>query len=208
MSLLLSLGLAGLALVALTRGLSISPYAAMGFSVLIFLGAMFFLGTRRGGAKALEKPKPKAKRAGPRNALVDELIAEATPRAERLKAAARSIGDQSLRQRFTKLGELAGAVLDALEENPEQLTPVRRFLVYYLPGAAEIAEGAAQLSRQPAPDVKRYQELLALAGRMEEAFAQFSHSFVETDLSRLDLEMKLMKDALDEDLGRKPHPEA
>ncbi len=159
---------------------------------------------RHTGSSTKPKPKPKPKRAGPRNALVDELITEATPRAERLAAAAKSIGDQSLRQRFTKLAELANAVLEALEENPEQLTPVRRFLVYYLPGAAEIAEGAAQLARQPAPDMKRYQELLALAARMEEAFAQFSHSFVETDLSKLDLEMKLMKDALDDDLGRKP----
>lgn len=206
MTLVLAFALAGLTLTGLFFGLRLSPLASVGYAIVVFFLFLFLSSSRRPVPK-LEGKGP-AKPAKARTPLMSELYAEAEPAVGRLRQAAKEIRDAALRQRYEHLATVAQAILDALDADPENLSRVRRFMIYYLPRAADLAEGAAVLSKQTNPDVKRFRDLVELTGRLDEAFTAFSDSMVDYDLERLDLEMKLMKDALDEDFAHRRRPDS
>jgi len=85
---------------------------------------------------------------------------------------------------------------------------VQRFLTYYLPAAADVAEGAVAIFAQARPDTGRIAEVKATAERLDAAFATYADNLVLADLSRLDLDLKLLGQALDEDHTRAAAPAA
>lgn len=198
MNFLIAAGVAAAAFYGLVRFVHLSAVAATGFAVLAFFGLLFTLSMRRPALSG--KPKPLVRKN--RSAVLDELFAEAEPAVERLDTASKDIRDGGMRQRYQHLTSSARAILRALDENPADAMRLRRFLLYYLPRAADLAEGAAAMSKQTNPDLARFRALADLTGRLDDAFSRFADSLVDDDLEKLDLEMKLMADALDEDFGR------
>jgi 5-bromo-4-chloroindolyl phosphate hydrolysis protein len=133
--------------------------------------------------------------------LAKELLDEADPLVQRMQAAAKAIRSDAVRQRVGHLAVSAKGILAAVETDPLKIEPARRFLTYYLPRSAEVAEGYHMLEQMKLPDAQRMQATSELLDRLDGAFAKYADGLLDVDMSRLDIELKLLKSSLDDDLG-------
>jgi 5-bromo-4-chloroindolyl phosphate hydrolysis protein len=160
-----------------------------------------------GGIGVLVAPRsafPKLDASGLRRskiAFVRELLTEAASLASRLDAAATTIRARNTADRVRHLASVARGIFAALEKDPLHVERVRRFLTYYLPRAAEIAEAYAALEQSALPDASRMTSTGELIDRLDVAFTRYAANLRDADLDRLDVELKLLKSSLDEDLG-------
>src|SRR5262245_40271746 len=81
-----------------------------------------------------------------------ELLTEAEPFADRMDKAAAAIRAPKVAERVRHLVKVARDIVAAVEADPLRVDRVRRFLTYYLPRAAEIAEAYGLLERSAVPD--------------------------------------------------------
>jgi len=130
-----------------------------------------------------------------------ELLTDAAPLAERMEQAADSIRTVSVAERVRHLVGLARGMFAAIEKDPLRIDRARRVLTYYLPRAAETAEAYAALERSLAPDAARIAATGELIDRLDVAFTRYAASLQDADLDKLDIELKLLKSSLDDDLG-------
>jgi 5-bromo-4-chloroindolyl phosphate hydrolysis protein len=130
-----------------------------------------------------------------------DLLTDAEPLAVRIEAAAKSIRTAVVADRARHLASVARGIFAAIEKDPLQVDRVRRFLTYYLPRAAEIAEAYGSLERNPAPDAARIVATGELIDRLDLAFTRYAASLQDANLANLDIELKLLRSSLDEDLG-------
>ncbi len=130
-----------------------------------------------------------------------ELMADAEPLAIRLDAAATSIRAREAADRVLHLASLTREIFAAIESDPLRIDRVRRFLTYYLPRAAEIAEAYALLERSSALNTTRLKATGELIDRLDVAFTHYAATLQDADLDNLDIELKLLKNSLDADLG-------
>ena len=141
-------------------------------------------------------------------AFARELLTEAEPSVKRLEAAAKAIRARKVVDRVRHLVSVARGILAAIEKDPLRIDRVRRFLTYYLPRAAEIAEAYSSLEASPLPDAMRMTSTGELIDRLDVAFTRYAASLRDGDLDKLDIELKLLKSSLDEDLGMATPPPA
>jgi 5-bromo-4-chloroindolyl phosphate hydrolysis protein len=134
-------------------------------------------------------------------AFARELLSDAAPLVGRLDAAAASIRERKVTECVRHLAVIARRIFAAIEKDPLRLDRVRRFLTYYLPRAAEIVEAYGELERSEMPDPQRLAATCELIDRLDVAFTRYATSLQDADLDKLDIEMKLLKSSLDEDLG-------
>jgi GNAT superfamily N-acetyltransferase len=153
----------------------------------------------------LLRPRSLAERvpAGTRGELVRRLIAEAEPPLAQLRAAAGAIRAPGIGVRFTHMAEAAEAVMQALAADPARIGQGQRLLTYLLPRAAQLAEGLRLVEAQAAPDPERQGRLAAMTARLETAFMRSRDSLAEPELRALDLELRLLEDALAETDAKK-----
>jgi len=130
-----------------------------------------------------------------------ELLTDAAPLAARLDAAAARIAERKVVECVRHLAVVARRIFAAIEKDPLRIDRVRRFLTYYLPRAAEIVEAYGELERAAVPDAQRLASTRELLDRLDVAFTRYASSLQDADLDKLDIELKLLKSALDEDLG-------
>lgn len=130
-----------------------------------------------------------------------ELLMEAEPLTGRMEEAAASIRTPKIAAHVRHLVKVARDIFAAIEKDPLRVDRVRRFLTYYLPRAAEITEAYDLLERSTVPDVARIADTSELIDRLDVAFTRYAASLQDADLDKLDIELKLLKSALDEDLG-------
>jgi 5-bromo-4-chloroindolyl phosphate hydrolysis protein len=130
-----------------------------------------------------------------------ELLAEAEPLAERMEDAASAIRTRAVADRIRHLVKVARDIFAAIERDPLRLDRVRRFLTYYLPRAAEIAEAYRALETSTVPDTARLAATGAMIDRLDGAFTRYAANLQDADLDKLDIELKLLKSSLDDDLG-------
>lgn len=133
--------------------------------------------------------------------LARELLAEAEPHAIRLDQAAGAMRERKVAECVRHLAVIARRILGAIEKDPLRLDRIRRFLTYYLPRAAEIATAYAELEQAAVADPQRLATTRELLERLDTAFTRYASSLQDADLDKLDIELKLLKNALDEDLG-------
>ncbi|OEO32859.1 5-bromo-4-chloroindolyl phosphate hydrolase [Devosia insulae DS-56] len=192
---------AGLVAAALVAGLSILggvPFLiAVIIGGLVFAGLVFLLTPRQLFDGVDEKTIGKGQLAYAR----DLLIEAAAPR-QQLELAAEAIDDPEVRLRARHLAEISADVVGKVEANPASATAVRRFLSYYLPRAAEIADGYRLLEQKRNPDTQRLTEINAVMIKLEDAFVHYADGLVDAELGTLDVDLKLIQASLKEDLGR------
>ena len=165
--------------------------------LLVFAGLVFLLAPRR----LFEGLDIKVIGRG-RLAFARELLEAAVPSAQRLEAAAEDITDKQTAARVRHLAEIAADVFRTVEAKPESANAVRRFLSYYLPRAAEVAEGFAAIEAKRAPDIKQLKDVRAVLVKLEDAFVHYADSLVDDALGTLDTDLRLIQASLKEDLGR------
>ena len=134
--------------------------------------------------------------------LAGELIEEAEPEIQRLAEAAQAIRSKAVADRVGHLGRVADGILRAVETDPLKVDRVRRFITYYLPRAGEMAESYRLLETRPTPDEQRLASTGAIIDRLAVAFTRYADHIVDADLDTLDIELKLLQSALDDDLDR------
>ena len=130
-----------------------------------------------------------------------ELLTEAEPLTDRMEATAAGIRSRAVAERTRHLVAVARDIFAAIERDPLRVDRVRRFLTYYLPRAAEITEAYALLEKSAAPDTARLAATGALIDRLDTAFSRYAANLGDADLDKLDIELKLLKSSLDEDIG-------
>jgi len=133
-----------------------------------------------------------------------ELLTEAGPLTARMEAAARGIRSRAVADRVRHLVKTARDIFAAIERDPLRIDRVRRFLTYYLPRAAEITEAYGSLEKSAVPDAARLASTGALIDRLDTAFTRYAANLADADLDKLDIELKLLKSSLDEDIGPVP----
>jgi 5-bromo-4-chloroindolyl phosphate hydrolysis protein len=102
------------------------------------------------------------------------------------------------------LARISREIFAGVEEDPLRIDRVRRFLTYYLPRAADLAEAYALLEKGSTRDATRIAATSDLIDRLDAAFTHYAANLQEADLGNLDIELKLLKSSLDEDLGPPP----
>ena len=134
----------------------------------------------------------------------NELLAEAEPLAERMEYTASAIRTRAVADRIRHLVQIARDIFAAIERDPLRLDRVRRFLTYYLPRAAEITEAYRALEKSAVPDTARLAATGDMIDRLDIAFTRYAANLQDADLDKLDIELKLLKSSLDEDIGPAP----
>ncbi|MBR1126472.1 5-bromo-4-chloroindolyl phosphate hydrolysis family protein [Bradyrhizobium lablabi] len=130
-----------------------------------------------------------------------ELLTDAEPLAVRLEVAVSSIATQKIAERVRHMARISREIFAGVEDDPLRVDRVRRFLTYYLPRAADLAEAYALLEKGSGRDVSRIATTGELIERLDAAFTHYAANLQEADLGNLDIELKLLKSSLDEDLG-------
>src|SRR5215470_5222683 len=187
---------AAVLLPALAIGLGMSFWIALAISALA-----------GGGIVALMAPKKlfaeldASGAARGRIEFARELLTEAEPLAVRMETAAAAIRTRAVAERVRHLVTIARDIFAAIERDPLRIDRIRRFLTYYLPRAAEIAEAYGSLEKSAVPDTARLAATGELINRLDTAFTRYASNLQDADLDRLDIELKLLKSSLDEDIG-------
>jgi hypothetical protein len=187
---------AALALPLGVFGLSLPFPAVILVAAVLYAGVALVLAPRR----VAERIKP-GQVGRVQAELVAGLIEEGEATVTRLREAARGLRSKDACTTTTHLADAAQGILDRLSGEPEKLPAVRRFLTYYLPRSAEIAEGLKIVEGQRRPDSKRQVEIEATLTRLDQAFTFYADSFAQAELDTLDVELKLIGRALADDLG-------
>ncbi len=130
-----------------------------------------------------------------------DLLTDAEPLAVRLEVAVSSIRTPKVTERVRHLARVSREIFAGIEEDPLRVDRVRRFLTYYLPRAAELVEAYSLLEKGSARDTTRLTATSELIDRLDVAFTHYATNLQEADLGNLDIELKLLKSSLDEDLG-------
>ena len=133
--------------------------------------------------------------------LVASLIEDGEAAVARLREAARRLRAPEAARLTGQLAEVARGILGRLASEPGKLPAVRRFLTYYLPRSAEIAEGLVTVERQRSPDATRQAAIETVLAKLAQAFTFYADSFAQAELDTLDVELKLLGRSLAEDLA-------
>ena len=137
-----------------------------------------------------------------RNQTGRSLIPDAQTSIDRMKKAQTRIQDASVRGQINDLVQAGSKVLAAVRADPSKAMAVRRLLTFYLPNAASIAEGWVALEGRATPSPERMAQTGATLRSLNEAFAKFSDDMVEPQMQTLDIDLKVVNDALKSDLEK------
>ena len=134
-------------------------------------------------------------------AFARDLLTDAEPLAVRLEVAVSSIGTPKVAERVRHMARMSRDIFAGIEDDPLRVDRVRRFLIYYLPRAADLAETYALLEKGGARDASQIVAAGELIERLDAAFTRYAGDLQHADLGNIDIELKLLRSALDEDLG-------
>jgi 5-bromo-4-chloroindolyl phosphate hydrolysis protein len=132
------------------------------------------------------------------------LLREAANAIERLRKARREIKDAPMRTEIANLLEVGDKVMREVREDPNRAMAVRRLLTFYLPNAASVADGWCTLEARATPSPERMTQTREVMGGLSQAFAKYADDVAEPELQTLDLDLKVLKDALKADLSNTP----
>jgi hypothetical protein len=93
-----------------------------------------------------------------------------------------------------KLHAHTKAILKIIGTNWHEVTPIVRFFTYYLPETTHLV--TARLSLSPQMNAERLNEIDATLARLVEAFAAFEAAARAPDLESIDLDIRLLDQAL------------
>jgi 5-bromo-4-chloroindolyl phosphate hydrolysis protein len=130
------------------------------------------------------------------------LIPDAAAALDRMKKAQAQIRDAAVRGQVGDLVRTGQKVLGDVRADPSRAMAVRRLLTFYLPNAASIAEGWVALENKAQPSPERMTQTGQTLRALNDAFAKFSDDLVEPQMQTLDVDLKVVNDALKSDLEK------
>ena len=135
-----------------------------------------------------------------RRGAAEDLIADGERALQRLREAPRTIRDQLMREEIRLLVMKADRVMREVRGQPDKVMAVRRMLNFYLPNAASVAEGWRALENKSEPSPDRVQQTRETMAQLNDAFTRFADELHEPQMQTLDLDLKVLNDALKHDL--------
>lgn len=140
-----------------------------------------------------------------RAAVVRAALDEAEDALDRMKAATLRIENRQVKGRLRNIDKAGREVVADLQKAPESLSSVQRLLTYYIPRAAELAVGYAEMERRGSSAQRRL-AISDLLVKLEDAFVHYRDQLAEETLRELDVDIRLVGQALQEDVGNAPPP--
>lgn len=204
---------AGLLAGGLAASAGVITVAAVGVGLLA--GGAVAIGLRAAAARAPAPPKPALAKpfAAPRleaeglsearAKLVQQLIDEATADLKRLTQAADALKDPETRLIAARLAAAGQRLVGAVAAAPEKLGLAQRAFTYHLPKSVYLAETLAALEAAGS-DAKRLAAARHVLARMENLFEKTALDLANVDAREMDVEIRLINQALDEDLAGDP----
>lgn len=125
-----------------------------------------------------------------------QVIAEAAPARTRLEAAA-SVAGGDLGTKLRNMLARVKAVEAGLEADPSRLSDVQRLFTYYLPATADLLSARGAIAGSG--DTKRLDEIDTMIGKLESAFTDFGERLQGHDARSLEIDMRLLDQALDQE---------
>jgi 5-bromo-4-chloroindolyl phosphate hydrolysis protein len=181
------------------------PLCVLVLGLPLWLGALVALGVFAGLHLALRSQGFGLKlddMSEAQNETARALIDEATLALTRMRVTAHLIKDVPMRELVTSLASTASGILDHIKDAPTRAMAVRRFLTFYLPNAAAVAQGWQTLEGNSNPSPQRMTQTREVMGALKDAFAKFENDADAPELSELDLNLKVIKDSLKADLEK------
>jgi hypothetical protein len=130
------------------------------------------------------------------------LISDGSDALDRLKRTVPAIQDTSMKKAVQGLCGTADKILANIKTDPVRVMAVRRFLTFYLPNAASIAEGWQTLERNASLSPERVAQTRDVMSALGDAFKKFASDADAPELQELDLNLKVVKDSLKADLEK------
>lgn len=128
--------------------------------------------------------------------LAREVITGAQADLARLRAATNALREPSARSHLEHLRTVAARVLGEVEQKPKRLSSVQRLLTYYLPAAVRLGEGYRVLEAANRPDQARLEATGAMIAQLDTVFARHADRLSAPEVDGLDVELKLLTDAI------------
>lgn len=122
-----------------------------------------------------------------------DLLQEAQKRAAKLE-------DAEAKQLIERLAHTGQRIIDAVAARPGLLPRAQRVLTYHAERAVYLAETLAALGASKAADPSRFVAAKHVLARMDNLFERTALELAAGDAKELDLELRLIDQALDEDL--------
>lgn len=149
------------------------------------------------------KPPPPLSEQGlsdSRRTLLRGVIDEATVEVKRLEEASESVRDPDSAMLLQRLAQSGARLTAAVAARPDALATAQRALTYHLPKAAMLAQTLIALEDAARDDHRRAHIRLTLA-RIDNLFEKTELDLLAGGAADMDLELRLINQALDEDLG-------
>jgi hypothetical protein len=193
-------------LLAALAAAAVMPAAAIGLHLPLWLDLGLSGGTFAGGFLLLRSGKQDTLDAemltDARNQTALGLVRDGQAALERMKKALAQIKDPAVRGQVDSLARTGQKVVTDIRADASRAMAVRRLLTFYLPNAASIAEGWVALEGRATPSPERMAQTGATLRALNEAFAKFSDDMVEPQMQTLDIDLKVVNDALKADLEK------
>ena len=130
------------------------------------------------------------------------LLPDAAASLDRMKQTLGQIRDPAVRGQVAELVTTGRKVVDQVRADPTRAMAVRRLLTFYLPNAASLAEGWVALEGRALPSPERMTQTGQTLRSLNQAFAKFSDDMAEPQMQTLDVDLKVVNDALKSDLEK------
>ncbi len=193
-------------LLAALAAAAVMPAAAIGLHLPLWLDLGLSGGTFAGGFLLLRSGKQDTLDADmltdARNQTALGLVRDGQAALDRMKKALAQIKDPAVRGQVDSLARTGQKVVSDVRADSSRAMAVRRLLTFYLPNAASIAEGWVALEGRATPSPERMAQTGATLRALNEAFAKFSDDMVEPQMQTLDIDLKVVNDALKADLEK------
>lgn len=151
---------------------------------------------RRPAAPRLEDPAVAGD--DPRSALIRSVVTQAMGHLRTVDAAAGKVSDLETGAVLTRIAAIGGRICQAVADQTAGFDAAQRALTYHAEKAAQLAEMAA--SPALGADPERLGNVRRVLARMERLFQETEAALKAEDRRDMDLDLKLIDQALDEDL--------
>lgn len=127
---------------------------------------------------------------------VARVVDEAERYLEEMREAVATLGDRHLNDRVAQFAATARRMCRTVEDDPRDLTGVRRYLGVYLLGARDAGRKFAELyARKHDPHARK--DFEALLDDLEKSFAARTEKLLIDDKTDLDVEIEVLRERLD-----------
>ncbi len=196
-AILIAAGLAAIVFPATALGLHLPLWIDAGLSVAVLSGAYMVI-SRPSSVDGIDEDQVIEARNQTGRGLVDD----GADALERLRKAGKAIKDAAMRGQVDSLCRTADKVIRDVRADPSKAMAVRRLLTFYLPNAASLTEGWQTLEQRATPGGDRAEQTRKTMLALNDAFSKFADDLTAPQMQTLDLDLKMLNDALKSDLEK------